>query len=113
MSRITEEASNVIQKIGQTSSNVASQIGQRGSNMASAVGSTPLTNTTARIPADAFLLAALGSIGASLILKLAGRDRDAEFVGHWAPTLVTFSLLSKLLDHDRKTNSVSGGGEGI
>ena len=60
-------------------------------------------NTTSKIPADAYLLGAFGSIGISLVLKLAGRDRDAEFVGHWAPTFLILGLFSKLMEHDRKT----------
>lgn len=60
-------------------------------------------NTTSKIPADAYLLGALGSIGISLFLKLAGRDRDAEFVGHWAPTFLILGLFSKLVEHDRKS----------
>lgn len=81
------------------------------------IGKSPLARTTGRIPTDAFLLAAAGSIVGSLVLKIAGRDRDAEFVGHWAPTLVALGLLSKLVDHDRHTEHVSAGsnrgGEGI
>lgn len=64
---------------------------------------SPLARTTGRVPTDAFLIAAAGSIVGSLALKLMGRDRDAEFVGHWAPTLVALGLLSKLIDHDRHT----------
>jgi hypothetical protein len=59
--------------------------------------------TTSKIPADAYLLGAFGSIGISLFLKLAGRDRDAEFVGHWAPTFLILGLFSKLMEHDRQT----------
>jgi hypothetical protein len=40
---------------------------------------------TARIQSDAFLWAALGSMGASLILKLTHRDHAANFIGQWAP----------------------------
>ncbi len=59
--------------------------------------------TASKIPADAYLLGALGSIGVSLGLKLIGRDRDAEFVGHWAPTFLILGLFSKLMEHDRQT----------
>ena len=40
---------------------------------------------TAKLPSDTFLWAAGGSIAASLTLKLIGRDKDAVFVGQWAP----------------------------
>lgn len=59
--------------------------------------------TTGKIPSDLFLIGALGSIGISLALKLSGRDRDAEFVGHWAPTFLALGLFSKLIEHDKKT----------
>ena len=50
----------------------------------------------AKLPSDAFLYAAGGSIVASLTLKLIGRDRDALFVGQWAPTFIAHGLLSKM-----------------
>lgn len=59
--------------------------------------------TTGKIPSEVFLVGALGSIGISLVLKLAGKDRDAEFVGHWAPTFLALGLFSKLLEHDRRS----------
>ena len=52
----------------------------------------------AKIPTEAYLVGAFASIGISLTLKLLGRDRDAEFVGHWAPTFLTLGLLSKLME---------------
>lgn len=36
---------------------------------------------TAKLPSDSFLWAALGSIAASLTLKVSGRHKDALFVG--------------------------------
>jgi len=36
---------------------------------------------TAKLPSDTFLWLALGSIATSLSLKVAGRDKDARFVG--------------------------------
>ena len=59
--------------------------------------------TTGKIGSEVFLVGALGSIALSLALKLAGKDRDAEFVGHWAPTFLALGLFSKLLEHDRKS----------
>ena len=56
------------------------------------------------IPTEAFLIGALGSIALSLALKLGGRDRDAEFVGHWAPTFLSLGLFAKLLERDRESS---------
>ena len=52
---------------------------------------------TARIPSDAWLWAALGSIGISLALELSGREKTANFVGHWAPTFLIFGLYNKMV----------------
>ena len=52
---------------------------------------------TTKAPSDWFLWAAFGSIGASLILKLAGEDKSANFVGQWAPTLLILGTYNKLV----------------
>ena len=52
---------------------------------------------TAKLPSDTFLWAATGSIAASLALKIVGRDKDALFVGQWAPTFLIFGLYNKVV----------------
>jgi hypothetical protein len=52
---------------------------------------------TAKLPSDTFLWAALGSIAASLTLKIVGRNKDALFVGQWAPTFLILGLYNKLV----------------
>ncbi|MGE5610417.1 MAG: hypothetical protein ACM359_14290 [Bacillota bacterium] len=52
---------------------------------------------TAKLPSDAFLWAAGGSIIGSLALKMAGRSQDALFVGQWAPTFLILGLYNKLV----------------
>jgi hypothetical protein len=64
---------------------------------------------TAKLPSDTFLWLALGSIGASLTLKVIGRDKDALFVGQWAPTFLILGLYNKMvkqLGSDRTENRV-------
>jgi hypothetical protein len=64
---------------------------------------------TAKLPSDTFLWAAGGSIVASLTLKLIGRDKDALFVGQWAPTFLILGLYNKLvkqLGSDRIENQL-------
>jgi hypothetical protein len=56
-----------------------------------------LEQQTARIPSDAWLWAAFGSIGISLALELSGREKTANFVGHWAPTFLIIGLYNKLV----------------
>ena len=52
---------------------------------------------TAKLPSDTFLWAALGSMGLSLGLQLAGRKEMSNFVGQWVPTLLIFGLYNKLV----------------
>lgn len=52
---------------------------------------------TARIPSDAWLWAAFGSIGLSLAMELSGREKTANFIGHWAPTFLIFGLYNKMV----------------
>ena len=54
-----------------------------------------------KIPTNVFWAGAMVSIGLSLGLKMLGRHRDAEFVGHWAPTFIGLGLLRKLIEHDK------------
>ena len=52
---------------------------------------------TAKLPSDTFLWAALGSIGASLVLMLVGQEKKANFVGQWAPTFLILGLYNKMV----------------
>lgn len=52
---------------------------------------------TAKLPSDTFLWAALGSIGLALTLELTGHEKKANFVGHWAPTLLLLGVYNKLV----------------
>lgn len=52
---------------------------------------------TAKWPSDAFLWAAVGSMGLSLALEMMGEEKKANFVGHWAPTLLIFGLYNKMV----------------
>lgn len=59
---------------------------------------------TARLPSDLFLWGAGASIAGSLGLRLMDRDKDSQFVGQWAPTLLILGLYNKLvkeLGHDQ------------
>jgi hypothetical protein len=52
---------------------------------------------TAKLPSDSFLWLALCSIVASLTLKISGRQKDALFVGQWAPTFLVLGVYNKLV----------------
>lgn len=52
---------------------------------------------TAKLPSDLFLWAAGASILGAAALKIAKRERDAEFVGLWAPTLLLLGVYNKIV----------------
>ena len=52
---------------------------------------------TARLPSDTFLWAALASIGASLFMMATGEEKKANFIAHWAPTLLILGMYNKLV----------------
>ena len=52
---------------------------------------------TAKLPSDTFLWAALGSMGASLVLAIMGDQKRANFVGQWAPTFLILGLYNKMV----------------
>ena len=59
---------------------------------------------TSKIPSDAFLWAAVGSIAASATLRAFGKAHAAVFVGQWAPTFLILGLYNKIVKvagHDR------------
>jgi hypothetical protein len=42
-------------------------------------------------------LAALGAIGASLVMMALGQEKKANFIGHWAPTILILGLYNKMV----------------
>ena len=50
-----------------------------------------------KLPTDTFLWLSGASIAASLTLKFMGRDRDALFVGQWAPTFLILGVYNKVI----------------
>ncbi len=52
---------------------------------------------TARIPSDIFLWAALGSMVVSATFKILDREKDALFVGQWAPSFLMLGLYNKFV----------------
>ncbi len=52
---------------------------------------------TARIPSDVYLWASLGSMAISATLKIMDREKDALFVGQWAPSFLMLGLYNKFV----------------
>lgn len=52
---------------------------------------------TNEVPEQVWYWAAMGSIAASLIFKLSGKDNWALFVGQWPPTFLILAVFHKVL----------------
>ncbi len=56
-----------------------------------------IEDQTAKIPSGAFLAASILSIGASALLKVSGRDKDAQFVGQWVAPFLLLGVYNKIV----------------
>ena len=72
---------------------------ERGSKVEHREGAVAraIEQQTAKLPSDAFLWAAVGSMAASLVLELTGHEEKANFVGQWAPSLLILGLYNKMV----------------
>jgi hypothetical protein len=52
---------------------------------------------TSQIPSGLYLATAIGSMGLSLTLHLLGKEKQALFVGQWAPAILMMGLYNKLV----------------
>ena len=52
---------------------------------------------TAKLPSDTFLWAALGSIGASAVLRMMGKKNASLFVGEWVAPMLLFGVYNKIV----------------
>lgn len=52
---------------------------------------------TAKLPSDAFLWAALGSMAVSAGLQLAGQKKTSIFVGQWVSPLLLLGVYNKIV----------------
>jgi hypothetical protein len=64
---------------------------------------------TAKLPSDAFLWMAIGSMTVSATMQMMGNKNVSLFVGQWAPTFLILGVYNKLvkqLGSDRTENAV-------
>ena len=82
-----------------TGSGLRSGMGNRSEAFKHSEGAVArnIENYTAQLPSDTFLWAAGASIVGSLALHAIGRKEDANFVGHWAPTLLLLGVYNKIV----------------
>ena len=52
---------------------------------------------TSKVPTSGYLAAAVSSMAASAILKIAGKDQLALFVGQWAPAFLIMGVYNKMV----------------
>jgi hypothetical protein len=52
---------------------------------------------TAKLPSDAFLWMAFGSMAVSAVIQMMGNKQASLFVGQWAPAFLLFGLYNKLV----------------
>jgi hypothetical protein len=77
-----------------------SQTNQGGSEMSQHTEGTvarTIEQQTAKLPSDVFLWAALGSIGASAVLRLMGKKNASLFVGDWVAPMMLFGIYNKIV----------------
>lgn len=56
-----------------------------------------IESQTAKLPSDVFLWAAIGSMTASLTLKVLGKNDTALFVGQWAAPFLLLGVYNKIV----------------
>ncbi len=56
-----------------------------------------IEDQTAKLPSDLFLWAALGAMGASLLLNQSKNKGNALFVGQWAAPLLLMGIYNKIV----------------
>jgi hypothetical protein len=76
--------------------------GQGGKQMQSGTHSEgPIARTleqqTAKLPSDTFLWAAVGSMGASALLRMMGKKHASLFVGDWVAPMLLFGVYNKIV----------------
>jgi hypothetical protein len=52
---------------------------------------------TSLVPSGVYLTLAFASCGLAAGLYASGRKQDANFVGHWAPTILLLGLYNKIV----------------
>lgn len=56
-----------------------------------------LEHFTSQVPSGFYLSLAMGSVGLSAVLYLSGRKTAANFVAHWAPTILMVGVYNKMV----------------
>ncbi len=65
--------------------------------VADGIVSRTIEEQTAKLPADIFLVGALGSIGLSLYFEITGNPNKSRFVGQWVSPFLLLGVYNKLV----------------
>jgi hypothetical protein len=91
--KIKDQGENTMSTtMGQTGSNM-SQMGQHSEGTVART----IEQQTAKLPSDVFLWAAVGSMGASALLRLMGKKHASLFVGDWVAPMMLFGVYNKIV----------------
>jgi hypothetical protein len=71
--------------------------GGRGQTHTEGTIARTLEQQTARLPSDTFLWAAVGSMGASALLRMMGKKNASLFVGDWVAPMLLFGVYNKIV----------------
>ena len=56
-----------------------------------------IERTTSKLPSDTFLWAAMGAVGASLLMRTVNKKQASLFLGQWVSPLLLFGVYNKLV----------------
>ena len=70
---------------------------QQAEQQTEGVVARTIEEQTAKLPSDLFLWAALGSIGVSATLQLAGKQKASLFVGQWVAPFLLLGVYNKIV----------------
>jgi hypothetical protein len=82
--------------MGESHGSGQGQMTNRGEHKEGPIART-IEQQTAKLPSDTFLWAALGSIGASAVLRMMGKKHASLFVGEWVAPMLLFGVYNKIV----------------
>ena len=89
------EVKNVTEKVTDKVKDLAEKA--KGMGGVEGAATKTIEKVTSAIPSGTFLILAGGAIIGSLTLKLLGKDKTANFVGEWVPTILMLGLYNKIV----------------
>lgn len=95
-SNMTDKARQAQEETRQSAQKMADQTKQAWQDVQEHPTPSGLMGAMENLPATFYLYSTLGSIGLSLLLRIAGRKEFANFVGLWPPTILSLALLNKV-----------------